>query len=328
MMYKRWTLLAAVLVVLLSLVMTACGQGGGKGTASPGSAGYTVTDARGRTVRLSGKPRHIVSLTYGTDEILLAVAGGKRIAAFSRWAGDPGITFITKDEAARIGKLQTHSTEEILRHHPDLIVASVATAPELVKTLEEMGIPVYLAGSPDTYDEMKAKVAGVAAAVGEPEQGKAVTDRMDRDMKALEQRLAKLPKNRERTAVAFSFTGAMGYRGGLIDHMMQLAHIRNGAVLGGLSVRGQVLSKEQVVAVNPDVFLLPTWNYDKKQDSEAYAARIAADPAYRTVKAVQQHRLLFVADRYRYVASQYMPWAVEAFARAVYPELFEQEGKQ
>ena len=119
MMYKRWTLLAAVLVVLLSLVMAACGQGGGKGTASPGSAGYTVTDARGRTVRLSGKPRHIVSLTYGTDEILLAVAGGKRIAAFSRWAGDPGITFITKDEAARIGKLQTHSTEEILRHHPD-----------------------------------------------------------------------------------------------------------------------------------------------------------------------------------------------------------------
>ena len=120
----------------------------------------------------------------------------------------------------------------------------------------------------------------------------------------------------------------MGYRDGLIDHMLRLAHIRNGAVLGGLNVRGQTLSKEQVVAVNPDVFLLPTWNYDKKQDVEAYAAQIASDPAYRTVKAVQSHRLLFVSNRYRYVASQYLPEAVEAFARAVYPELFTQEGLQ
>lgn len=314
------------------LLASACGTKGGSGgeeTAGGGkTGGYTVTDVRGRTVHLAGKPQRIVSLTYGTDEILLAVAGEQRIAAFSRWAGEPGITFITKEEADRVGKLHSLASEEILRHRPDLIVASVATAPELVKTLEQMNVPVYLAGSPDTYGEMKAKVAGVAAAVGEPERGRAVTDRMDRNMAALEQRLSCLPKERERTAVAFNFVGAMGYRDGLIDHMLRLAHIRNGAVLGGLNARGQTLSKEQVVAVNPDAFLLPTWNYDKRQDVEAYAAQIASDPAYRTVKAVQSHRLLFVSDRYRYVASQYLPEAVEAFARAVYPELFTQEGLQ
>ncbi len=314
------------------LLASACGTKGGSGgeeTAGGGkTGGYTVTDVRGRTVHLAGKPQRIVSLTYGTDEILLAVAGEQRIAAFSRWAGEPGITFITKEEADRVGKLHSLASEEILRHRPDLIVASVATAPELVKTLEQMNVPVYLAGSPDTYGEMKAKVTGVADAVGEPERGRAVTDRMDRNMAALEQRLSCLPKERERTVIAFNFVGAMGYRDGLIDHMLRLAHIRNGAVLGGLNARGQTLSKEQVVAVNPDAFLLPTWNYDKRQDIEAYAAQIASDPAYRTVKAVQARQLLFVSDRYRYVASQYLPEAVEAFARAVYPELFTQEGLQ
>ena len=87
-----------------------------------------------------------------------------------------------------------------------------------------------------------------------------------------------------------------------------------------------MISKEQVVQVNPDMFLLPTWNYDKHSDPEKFARELMEDPAYRNVKAVKNKKMVYVSDRYRYVASHHIVDAVENIAYAVYPELFP-EGK-
>ena len=46
------------------------------------------------------------------------------------------------------------------------------------------------------------------------------------------------------------------------------------------------------------------------------------DPAYRNVKAVKNDQIKFVSDKYRYVASQHVVEAIEAIAKAIYPELF------
>ena len=73
--------------------------------------------------------------------------------------------------------------------------------------------------------------------------------------------------------MAFSMTGPMGRKGELFDSMMKLAHVINGAAtVHPLGMKGQI-SKEQVVQVNPDMFLLPTWNYDKHSDPEKFAKK-------------------------------------------------------
>ena len=306
----------------MSALLVGCGA---KTQAPSASTAYTVTDDAGRKLSFDKKPSRIVSLTYGTDEILTEVVDTKRIQAYSRWAGDNEISFITKEQAQKVGCKVHDSLENILKLEPDLVVASIATSNELVQSLEHMGIKVYIARSPHNYQEMCAKIVNLAEAVGEKAKGEALVSKMNERMQALEQRLSKLPDSKRKVAVAFNFTSAMGRRGDLLDNMMTMAHVINGAaaVTPPISEHGSVvISKEMVVGINPDVFLLPTWNFNNKQDIKGYAHAVKNDPAYRNVKAVKNDQIKFVSDKYRYVASQHVVEAIEAIAKAIYPELF------
>lgn len=310
----------------MSALLVGCGAKTQAPSASPeASTAYTVTDDAGRKLSFAKKPSRIVSLTYGTDEILTEVVDTKRIQAYSRWAGDNEISFITKEQAQKVGCKVHDSLENILKLEPDLVVASIATSNELVQSLEHMGIKVYIARSPHNYQEMCAKIVNLAEAVGEKAKGEALVSKMNERMQALEQRLSKLPDSKRKVAVAFNFTSAMGRRGDLLDNMMTMAHVINGAaaVTPPISEHGSVvISKEMVVGINPDVFLLPTWNFNNKQDIKGYAHAVKNDPAYRNVKAVKNDQIKFVSDKYRYVASQHVVEAIEAIAKTIYPELF------
>ena len=310
----------------MSALLVGCGAKTQAPSASPeASTAYTVTDDAGRKLSFAKKPSRIVSLTYGTDEILTEVVDTKRIQAYSRWAGDNEISFITKEQAQKVGCKVHDSLENILKLEPDLVVASIATSNELVQSLEHMGIKVYIARSPHNYQEMCAKIVNLAEAVGEKAKGEALVSKMNERMQALEQRLSKLPDSKRKVAVAFNFTSALGRKGDLLDNMMTMAHVINGAaaVTPPISEHGSVvISKEMVVGINPDVFLLPTWNFNNKQDIKGYAHAVKNDPAYRNVKAVKNDQIKFVSDKYRYVASQHVVEAIEAIAKAIYPELF------
>ena len=286
---------------------------------------YSVVDDAGRKLSFERKPTRIVSLTYGTDEILVALVDLKRIRAFSRWAGDQEISFITREQLIDVGLKVNDNLEAILKLEPDLVVASAATSYDVVQSLENIGIKVYIASSPRNYEGMCRKIEHLAQAVGEADKGKALVEAMDQRMQQLEQRLSKLPDQERKVAVAFNFTSAMGRRGDLLDNMLNKAHVINGvaAVTPPISEHGSVIiSKEMVVGIDPDVFLLPTWNYNNKQDVRGYAYEVKHDPAYKNLKAIKNNQIKFVSDKYRYVASQQIVEAVEAMARTIYPELF------
>lgn len=286
---------------------------------------YSVVDDAGRKLSFERKPTRIVSLTYGTDEILVALVDLKRIRAFSRWAGDQEISFITREQLIDVGLKVNDNLEAILKLEPDLVVASAATSYDVVQSLENIGIKVYIASSPRNYEGMCRKIEHLAQAVGEADKGKALVEAMDQRMQQLEQRLSKLPDQERKVAVAFNFTSAMGRRGDLLDNMLNKAHVINGvaAVTPPISEHGSVIiSKEMVVGIDPDVFLLPTWNYNNKQDVRGYAYEVKHDPAYKNLKAIKNNQIKFVSDKYRYVASQHIVEAVEAIARTIYPELF------
>lgn len=316
---------------LLVMLLCCCVLWGCKsnpGTPAQGqtsSTAYTVVDDAGRTLNFTQKPERIISLTYGTDEILVELVDLKRVRAFSRWAGDQEISFITQAQLEAVGFKAHENLEAILKLEPDLVVASAATNSDVVQSLENIGIKVYIASSPRNYQGMCDKILHLAQAVGEESKGRELIRSMDERMDKLEKRLSRLPDAQRKVAVAFNFTSAMGRRGDLLDNMMTLAHVINGAaaVTPPISEHGSVvISKEMVVGINPDVFLLPTWNFNNKQDVQGYANTVKHDPAYKNVKAVQNNQIKFVSDKYRYVASQHIVEAVEAIASTVYPELF------
>ncbi len=316
------------MLLLLALLTGGCSDKERALTEMPpqNNTAYTVVDDAGRMLQFTQRPQRIVSLTYGTDEIVTGLVDIKRIQAYSRWAGDSEISFITKDQAYTVGCKVHDNTEAIVALQPDLVLASTATASDLVSSLQGLGIPVYVARTPHSYQEMCTKIKGIAAAVGEQEKGEEMVRDMDVRLQRLERRLQQIPPSQRRVAVAFNFTSAMGRRGDLLDSMLTMAHVINGAAVISENTKNEhgtpAISKEQVVRIDPDIFMLPTWNYNNKQDVQGYAYAVMNDPAYRNVKAVRNKQIKFVSDKYRYVASQHIVDAIENIARAVYPEIF------
>lgn len=315
MLKKLFSLLFAAFAALL---LPACSV-----TPAPQSETRSVTDDSGRTLSAPTHPKRIVSLTYGTDEILTALVSTDRIASYSKYAGDDGISFLTKDEVAKVGQRVDMEPEHILSLAPDLVVASTSTPAQTVEVLTRSGVPVYVSGIPTTVEEMKEKVRGVAKAVHEEERGEALVLDMDSRLASLEEKLSRIPPEKERVALGMSFRGILGKKGTLFSDVLRLAHVKDGAAVYEVPKGADAyLSLEILPKINPDVILLPTWRVKAGDDTKAFEEGLLSNPALSEVTAVKERRLVPFSEKYKYVMSQHVVDAVEAAARAVYPEVF------
>ncbi len=315
MLKKLFSLLLAVFAVFL---LPACTV-----TPAPPTETRVVVDESGREIALPIHPTRIVSLTYGTDEILTSLLSPGRIAAYSKYAGDDGISFLTKDEVSRVGRTVDMEPEHILALAPDLVIASTSTPMQTVEVLTRSGVPVYVSGIPTTVEEMKEKVRGVAKAVHEEEKGEALVSDMDSRLASLEEKLSQIPPEKERVALGMSFRGILGKKGTLFSDVLRLAHVKDGAAVYEVPKGADAyLSLEILPQINPDVILLPTWRVKAGDDTRAFEEGLLANPALSQVTAVKERRLVPFSEKYKYVMSQHVVDAVEAAARAVYPEVF------
>jgi len=316
-------ILCLLSICLLCLVLSGCPARQTTDKTISSQEGYSVTDDSGYTMILAEKPKRIVSLAYGTDEMLMELVNMERILAFSRWADDPGITFITSEQAARVTKRAVPYAEALIALKPDLIITASSTLrPEALQTLREVGIPVYISRSPKNMTEVKLKVMKLAQAVGEEANGQIIIAQMDEDLRKIEEKLAPVTLDNRKCCMAFDFIGVIGSRNNLLADIFNYAHLRNGALQEGIDLGENRLSKEQIIAVDPDIFMLPTWNYDGRSDVDAYRRKFMADPAFRDVAAVRNNQVKLISDRYRYVASHHVVESIEVFAKTAYPELF------
>ena len=85
----------------------------GCGKIQPKSPMRQVVDDSGQSLSLPSHPSRIVSLTYGTDEILLGLVDTSRVTALSQYAGNPDISFVTKEEAEAVGRKVDMNAESI-----------------------------------------------------------------------------------------------------------------------------------------------------------------------------------------------------------------------
>lgn len=315
MLKKLFSLLFAAFAALL---LPACSV-----TPVPQREMRTITDDSGRVISAPTHPMRIVSLTYGTDEILTSLLSPGRIVAYSKYAGDGGISFLTKDEVSRVGQTVDMEPEHILALAPDLVIASTSTPMQTVEVLTHSGVPVYVSGIPTTVEEMKEKVRGVAKAVHEEEQGEALVSDMDLRLASLEEKLSQIPPEKERVAFGMSFRGILGKKGTLFSDVLRLAHVKDGAAVYEVPKGADAyLSLEILPKIDPDVILLPTWRVKAGDDTKVFEEGLLSNPALREVTAVKERRLVPFSEKYKYVMSQHVVDAVEAAARAVYPEVF------
>src|SRR5579859_1438085 len=87
----------------------------------------TVTDGAGNKVTINAKPVHIVSVTLGTDEILLSLVDHARITAITANAIDPDQSSVVDQAKSIPNQLAKADPEAIIALKPDLVFVASYT---------------------------------------------------------------------------------------------------------------------------------------------------------------------------------------------------------
>ena len=315
-----------LIMVLITATLTGCGVV--KDTEVPSGAFpgeyYQVTDDKGNVLEFNKKPTRIYATTLSIEEILVDLVPLNRIVAISEPAADTKISLIA-DKAAHIYvKLpQKASTEKILSLKPDLVIVQENSNAAFIQSLKDVGLKVYITKVPTTVKMVRSRIINLAAAVGEKQQGGKIINELDNKTETVNKVIGRIPKSEKKILMAYSLLGVFGSAEGLFHDICINAGVTNGAALAGL-VRGEHLSKEKIVEVDPDILMFSDYSSTQEGDSELFRKEVLADPALQSIKAIKNKNIIIIKDRCRYAASQYIGDAICDIAQKTYPEYFDQ----
>ncbi len=280
-----------------------------------------VVDATGFEMTIESEPQRIVSLTLGSDEMLMGMLDESRILALTKYADDEGISNIA-GEAAKVEKRASFAQiEELIAMGPDLVITDTWADPNEIKQLREIGINVYAFQTPSNIEQQKAMILELAKITGVDEKGQKLVNWMDEKLAEVEKRLSKLKPEEKLTVLDYGEMGSSG-KGTNYDDIVTRAGLIN--VVSEAGIEGwPVISKEQIIEFNPDVITLPSWFYDDNNSLQGMIDTLKSDESLKTVKAISNDRFISVPNPHISAISQYVVLGVEDMAKAAYPQLFE-----
>ena len=310
-----------IFVLMLSCVLLFSGVGCG-GVQNERAGSYTVTDAEGRTVAFDQKPARVLNYGLWLDDIVLGMLPPERLVGIDHLADDPNSSNIVSIAETIPVKLNQPSAEQVVALHPDVVFLDTGKDAAVAESLRDLGIRVVACRKPRTPEEVRAAVQLVAAALGEEAKGTALIAAYDTACAELTERVAEIPTDQRKKVLVISMSPTFGNRGGLFDALCTMAGVTNGAAEIGLTA-GQSLTKEHILAVNPDVLIVPVWNDHGSYDIDKFNREYLDDPALQTVKAIRTQRIVRPHEGYIYNASQDMVFGAQDIAHLAYGDLIE-----
>jgi iron complex transport system substrate-binding protein len=224
--------------------------------------------------------------------------------------------------ADEFDKLPTNA-EQVIAAQPDIVIVADWSDAGLVSQLRDAGIPVYAMLTPTNMDEVRETIKGLAAAIGEEKMGEKLVEWMDDRLNAVKEKVETLDESERLRVLSIDGTFSTYGTGSTFDAIAQHAGVINLASESGITMWAS-LSKEQVVSMNPDMILLPTWSYEGF-DAPKFQDDFKNDKAFETVNAVKNGRVYGLPEKHMTAFSQYIVQGVEDLAKAAYPELFKEE---
>lgn len=310
-----------LLVLLICLGLLLCGGCGEKESAAvqKEGSGYSVTDITGTRMEFAGKPQRIVSMSIGTDEILLDLVPMERILSVTYLADDGGISNIVERVKNIPNRTHGSSPESVLGLNPDLVLISDFFPPESYQTLRDMGMTVYVYKTPSNMKEIQNSILELAQVVGEPERGEQLVAEMNARVKKVQEKLAGIKEKRR--VLFISAIGAYYSPEGTFRDTCRQAFVQDATEDLNYS-QACNLSQEIIVKLNPDSFVIGDWNFDGEHSPEKLKQELLSNQSYMTIKAGKNKSVITIPSAHLLTCSQHFVLGVEDMAKAVYPEKF------
>ena len=288
-------LLCVLIAALFCLsVFAGCSKGG---DVAPNGDSLSFTDALGRAVTVSKKPQRVAALIGSFVDIWL-LSGGKVCAAAEDAWDDFGLEL---GDAVSIGGAHSPSLEALLSSNPDLVLASASTSSnvEMKEVLESAGITVVYFDV-DSFEDYLAMLDVCTDITGRKDlfeqNGLNIKSEIE-EIKAEFQEADLTETERTVLLLRVSSTSikAKGSSGTILGEMLR--------DLGCINIADsdtsllESLSVESVIRREPYHIFVVTMGNDTEKAMENLSRMMDENPAWGTLKAVQENRLHLMDKR-------------------------------
>ncbi len=316
----RKSLIALLIVPLLA----ACGAAKSPATtptevpantlpAATSNPAITLTDGLNRTVSLAGPAQRVVSLAPANTEILFAIGAGAQVVGRDETSDYPPAVL----SLPTVGGYSGFNLEAIVALHPDLVLAAGINTPELVASLEQLGLTVYYLPNPNTLEEMYTNLETVAKLTGHETESSALVDSLKSRVTAVDAKIKPLSNiptvyyELDATDPTKPYTAGPGT---FVDLLIDRAGGKN--IGADLTSQYPQISLEQLVVINPAVIILGDSAYGETP------AKVAARPGWETLAAVQSGQIYSFDDNLVSRPGPRLVDGLEALAKLLHPDQF------
>jgi iron complex transport system substrate-binding protein len=215
----------------------------------------TVKSADGGEVTVRDASR-ILPLTGGISEIVFTLGLGDRVIG-----RDISTTFAEAADLPVVTKAHDVSAENVLSLRPTVVLADTATGPEeAIEQIRGAGVPVVVLDTATKLEDVTARIGEVAAALGVPDAGKRLNDRVTEQIRAAQ---AAVPEGSAPRVAFLYLRGSaavylMGGPGSGADSLIEAAGAVDAGVDMGLKKDFTSLTSEALISAKPDVILMMT----------------------------------------------------------------------
>ena len=302
------------LTVLLALLLAACGPAS-VAPATELSSAIVLTDGLGRPVTLDSPAQRVISLAPSNTEILYAVGAGSQLVGRDELSDYPEAAKAVESVGGSMGDF---STEAIVALKPDLVLASELNAPELVKTLEDLGITVYDLPNPKSFEALYENLATVGQLTGHDGEAKTLVLSLQTRVATVDKKIAPISA---RPVVFYELDGTDPLKpwtsgpGNFVDLLIT----RAGGINAGATLKDEwaQISSEELVVANPSIILLGDALYGVTVES------VAARPGWDAISAVKNNAIHPFNPDLATRPGPRLVDALEEMAKLLHPGLFQ-----
>jgi iron complex transport system substrate-binding protein len=298
------------LTILAALILSACAPA----VPAKEAAGLTLTDGLGRTVTLASPAQRVVSLAPSNTEILFALGAGDMVVGRDQFSDYPAEA---KTIASVGGSMGEYSLEAIAALKPDLVLASELNSPELVASLEKLGLTVYYLSNPKTFEELYTNLETVATLTGR--DATKLTDSLKARVTAVDEKIVPLSSRPsvfyevDATDPSKPYTAGVGT---FINLIINRAGGANITELAGITDPYPQVGLELLVVTPPDIIILGDSMWGTTPEV------VAGRPGWESLLAVTEGRVFPFDDNLVSRPGPRLVDGLEALAKLLHPDAF------
>lgn len=275
------------ILFILVLFLVACTGTSG----APASSTYPISlvDGLERTVELPSPAQRVVSLTPANTEILFAIGAGSQVVGRDSFSDYPPESLAIQDIG---GSFAQYDLEAILALQPNLVLAGEINSPELVASLQDLGLTVFLLPNPTGgFEGLYDNLETVGKLTGRETEAADLSASLAARVAAVESAIGSLSDIPDVYYELDATNPAAPYTAGSDAYVTWIISSAGGRnIMFGSIEEWTTISLEQLIVADPDFILLGDAAYGETPE------KVASRPGWDGLTAVREGQIYPIDD--------------------------------